>query len=229
MLLNCGVGEDSWESLGMQEDPTSQSYRKSVLGVHWKDWCWGWNSDTLASWSEELTDLKRPWCWERLKAGRERDDRRWDDSMTSPQWTWVWVYSRSQWWTGRPGVLPFMGSQVVRHDWVTELNWRPNKLYIHKYSIPSKSSRKHILFKCTWNILQNRSHENESESVFVQLYPTLCNPMIVASEPLWSMEFSREEYWSGFLFRSQGYLSKPGTEPMSPAWQAESLSSELSG
>ena len=55
MLLNCCVGEDSWESLGLQGDPTSQSYRKSVLNIHWKDWCWNWNSNTLATWCEELT------------------------------------------------------------------------------------------------------------------------------------------------------------------------------
>ena len=54
MLLNCGVGEDSWESLGLQGDPASPSWRKSVLNVHWKDWCWGWNSNTLTTWWEEL-------------------------------------------------------------------------------------------------------------------------------------------------------------------------------
>ena len=69
MLLNCGVGEDSCESLGLQKDLTSRSSRKSVLNIHWKDWCWSWNSNTLATWWEELTHLKRPWCWERLKAG----------------------------------------------------------------------------------------------------------------------------------------------------------------
>ena len=68
--------------------------------------------------------LKRPWCWERLKAGREGDNRRWDGWMASlTQWTWVWVNSGSWWWTGRPGVLPSMGSQRVGHDWATELNW----------------------------------------------------------------------------------------------------------
>ena len=46
MLLNCGSGEDSWESLGLQGDQTSQSWRKSILNVHWKDWCWSWNSNT---------------------------------------------------------------------------------------------------------------------------------------------------------------------------------------
>jgi len=78
----------------------------------------------LATWCEDLTHLKRPWCGERLKAGGEGDDRGWDGRMASPtQWTWVWVSSGSWWWTGRPGVLQSMGSQRVRHNRVTELNW----------------------------------------------------------------------------------------------------------
>ena len=56
---------------------------------------WSWNSNTLANWCEELIDLKRPWCWERLKAGGEGDDKGWDGWMVSPtQWTWIWVNSR---------------------------------------------------------------------------------------------------------------------------------------
>ena len=124
MLLNCGVGEDSWESLGLQGDPSSPFWRRSVLGVLWKNWCWNWNSNTLATWCEELTHWKRPWCWERLRAGGEEDDRGWDGLMASPtRWTWVWVDSRSWWWTGSPGMLRIMGSKRVGHDWVTELNW----------------------------------------------------------------------------------------------------------
>ena len=61
-ILNRGVGEDSWESLGLRGGATSPSWRRSVLGVHWKDWCWSWNSSTLATWCEELTHWKRPWC-----------------------------------------------------------------------------------------------------------------------------------------------------------------------
>ena len=80
--------------------------------------------NTLATSCEELIHLKRPWCWERLKAEEEGDDRGWDGWMASPtRWTWVWVDSGSWWWTGRPGVMWFMGSQRVRHDWMTELNW----------------------------------------------------------------------------------------------------------
>ena len=81
-------------------------------------------SNTFATSCEQLTHWKRPWCWERLGAGREGDDRGWNGWMASPtRWTWVWINSGSWWWTGRPGVLRFMGSQRVRHDWATELNW----------------------------------------------------------------------------------------------------------
>ena len=97
---------------------------KSILNIHWKDWCWSWSSNTLATWFEELTHCKRPWCWERLKAGGEGDGRGWDGWMSSlTQWTWVWVNSGSWSWTGRPGVLQSMGSQRVRHDRATELKF----------------------------------------------------------------------------------------------------------
>ena len=68
--------------------------------------------------------IGKPWCWERLRVGEKGDDRGWDGWMASlAHWTWVWVNSGSWWWTGRPGVLWFMGSQRVRHYWVTDLNW----------------------------------------------------------------------------------------------------------
>ena len=109
-------------------DPTSPSQRRSVLGVHWKNWYWSWNSNTLATSWEELTCWERPWCWEGLGAGGEGDDRGWDGWMASlTWWTWVWVYSGSWWWTGRPGVLRFMGLQRVVHDWATELKISKNR------------------------------------------------------------------------------------------------------
>ena len=102
----------------------------SGLNCHWKDWCWSWNSSTLATWCEELTHLKRPWCWERLKVGGGGDDRGWDGWMASPtQWTWVWTSYGCWWWTGRSGVLQFMGPQRVRHNWATELKWTENMQY----------------------------------------------------------------------------------------------------
>ena len=67
--------------------------------------------------------IGKDWCWERLKAGGEGDDRGWDGWMASPiQWTWVWVNSRSWWWTGRCGVLRSTGSERIGHNWATELN-----------------------------------------------------------------------------------------------------------
>ena len=77
MLLNCGVGEDSWKSLGLQGDPTSPSWRKSVLNIHWKDWCWSWNSNTLATWCEQLTLGKDPDAgkdWRQEEKGTTEDD-----------------------------------------------------------------------------------------------------------------------------------------------------------
>ena len=72
---------------------------------------------------QRAVSLERPWCWERLRAGGEGDDRGWDGWMASlTQWTWVWLNSGSWWCTGRPGMLPFTESQRVRQDWATELN-----------------------------------------------------------------------------------------------------------
>ena len=103
----------------------------SALNIHWKDWYWSWNSNPLATWCEELTHLKRPWCWERLKVGREGDNGQWDGWMASlTQWTWVWVNSGSWRWTGSPVMLRSMGSQRVGHDWETELNWAEHILKI---------------------------------------------------------------------------------------------------
>ena len=130
MLLNCGVGENSWESLGLQGDPTSPFWRRSALGFLWREWCWSWNSNTLATSCKELTHWKRLWCQEGLGAGGEGDDRGWDGWMASlTQWTWVWVNSGCRWWTGRPGVLGFMGLQRVGHDLVAEPNWTDYILY----------------------------------------------------------------------------------------------------
>ena len=86
----------------------------------------------LATWCKDLTQWKRSWCWERLKVEGEGDKKRQDGWMALPtRWTWVWASSRSWWWTGKPGVLQAMGSQRVRHNWATELNWL-NFIFTHK-------------------------------------------------------------------------------------------------
>ena len=114
------------------------------LNIHWKDW--SWSSNTLATSCEELTHWKRLWCWEVLGAGGEGDDRGWDGWTASlTRWTWVWVNSRSWWWTGRPGVLRFMGSQRVGHDWVTELNFLFRNLF--QCSLLSEDSNVAIKFE----------------------------------------------------------------------------------
>ena len=124
MLLNCGVGEDSWEFPGLQGDPTSPFWRRSALGVFWKKWCWSWNSSTLATSCEELTDSKRLWYWEGLRVGGEGDGRGWYGWMASPtRWTWVWVdlslrMDREAWRAAIHGVTK---SWTWLSDW-TELN-----------------------------------------------------------------------------------------------------------
>ena len=84
----------------------------------------------FGTWCEALTHWKRPWSWERSKAGGEGHDRGWDGWMASlTRWTWVWASSGSWCQTRKPGVLQSMGSQTVRRDWVTELKWtEPSQL-----------------------------------------------------------------------------------------------------
>ena len=101
---------------------------KEIQPVHPKgnqSWMFFGGTDIEA---ETPIHWKRPWCWERLRAGGEGDNRGWDGQMASPtRWVRVWANSRSWWWSGKPGVLQSMGSPRIRHDWVTELNffyWR---------------------------------------------------------------------------------------------------------
>ena len=95
--------------------------RKSVLNIHWKDWCWSWNSNTLATWCEEQIYLKRPWCWEKLKAQEKRKTE--DETVGWHHQLDGLSLSKLRWWTGKSAMLQSMGSQRVGHDWVTELNW----------------------------------------------------------------------------------------------------------
>ena len=98
-------GDQSWILIGRADAKAETPYCGHLI----------WRTNTLEM---------RNWCWERLKAGGEGDDRGWDGWMASLTW-WigVWVNSRSWWWTGKPGVLQPMGSQRIGYDWATELNW----------------------------------------------------------------------------------------------------------
>ena len=97
-------GDQPWEFFGRND---AKSETPVLWPPHVKSWLIG-----------------KDWCWEGVGAGGEGDARGWDGWMASPtRWTWVWVNSGRWWWTGRPGVLHFMGSQRVGHDWATERNW----------------------------------------------------------------------------------------------------------
>ena len=95
--------------------------RTSTLNTLCNNWCWSWSPNTLSTWCELPTHWKRPWCWKWLKAEEEEGNRGWDGWMASlTPWAWVWANSKRWWRTGKSGVLQSMGSQRVRHDWVTE-------------------------------------------------------------------------------------------------------------
>ena len=107
-------GDQSWVFFG-RNDATAQS--PIIWAPRVKSWLIGKDFDAGRDWGQE-------------KKGTTEDEIGWMASLT--RWTWVWVNSGSWWWTGRPGVLGFTGSQKVRYDWATELNWR---LAVHRYTL----------------------------------------------------------------------------------------------
>ena len=153
--------------------------RVQLFSTPWTSACQVSMSSTI-SWSL-LKFRKRLWRWERLKAGGEGDDRGWDGWMASPtQWTWIWVNSRSWWWTGRPGLLRSMGLQRVGHDRVTELNWVgdtffflfPFFLFSQWYLIYSAIKRNELLLHATRrvnfeNIMLSERNQNKSSHIMI--------------------------------------------------------------
>ena len=125
----------------------------STLNLHWKDWCWSWSSNTLATWCKEPTHRKR----QKAKG----DDRGWDGWLAWPtQWIWVWASSGRWWRTGKPGKLQSTGSQRVRHNWATEQQ---------QQDVLTRNKQK--------NKVQKRiaMHSVQFRSV-AQSCPTLCDP-----------------------------------------------------
>ena len=161
MLLNCGVGEDSWGSLGLQRDPISPLWRRSAVGFLWREWCWSWNSSTLATSCEELTNWKRLWCWEVLGAGGEGDNRGWGGWMASPnRWMWVWVNSGSLWWTG---VLACYNSWGHKDSDMTEWpNWNYSSKHT-KFQIKKKLKQK--ILKATREKAINKIQRNSHKTI----------------------------------------------------------------
>ena len=153
MLLNYGVGQDSWASLGLQGDPTNPSKRKSVLNIHWKDWWWSWNSNTLHL-MQSADSLEKTLVLGKIEGRRRRGRQRmrWLDGITM-RWTQVWVSSGSWWCTGKPGMLQSLGSQKVGHDWVTELYWTDRTLISHFQQLIDHPDRKSTRKHWSWAIL----------------------------------------------------------------------------
>ena len=158
------------------------------MNIHWRNWCWSWSFNTLATRCKELTPWKIPWCLQRLKAGGEGDDRGWDSWMASSTWwTCVWASSGSWWWTGKSGMLQSMGSQRVGHDWATELNFHG---YID-HVLKAENSSHSLLTLTLWfsTIMKNLSTLSEWSLVhYTKCYSEKLQPrQRMCSSVLWPL------------------------------------------
>ena len=157
---------------------------------------------SLVTWCEELTHWKRPWCWERLRAGGEGDHRRWDGWMASPtQWTWVWVDFGSWWGTGRLGLLRFMESQRVGHDWVTELNWTMKTLTDFLFlgsKITVDGDCSHEIKRCLLLGIKATINLNSILKRRILTLPTkvcIAKTMFFSSSHVWMWELDHKDGW----------------------------------
>ena len=166
------------------------NFSTCIAYIHWKDWCWSWNSNTLATSCEELTHLKRPWCWER-KVGREGDDRGRDGWMASlTWWTWIWVSSRNWWWTGGLEYSNPWGRKEL--DITERLNWLTDwNLALEPALWWMTTEHDYYRLRCKWRIMV---------SVMAGVYWSLTHQVFFGTcYLLWPVQFSQQVSEKGVL------------------------------
>ena len=196
MLLNCGVGEDSVESLGLQGDQTSQSWRKSTQTIQWKDWCWSWSSSTLATWCKEMT-LEMTLILGKIK-GRRRSGwqrMRWLDGITDSMHMSMselqdMVEDREAWCASVHGVTK---SWTWRNDWTAV----QHSLCVEgKASTGQKEERVPIMSK-QWGSLQAHKGSQRAARLSGGHSPTQqINQPTGCSQIQWMCQLCRWEFWS---------------------------------
>ena len=207
MLLNCGVGEDSWESLGLQGDPTSPFWRRSVLSVHWEDWCWSWNSNILTTWCKELTHWKRPWCWERLRLeekGTTEDEMvGWHHQLSGHGFRWT-----SGVGDGQGGLACCDSWGHKESDTTEQLNWTELNAVLY-------------LFRCFWLQITKTGTQNVLKSARRHCFPRVTSPNGAPPGVVWWAS----SLPSGRLFQPVAlrvWPSSSGTEDVSSSFRCQS-------